>query len=314
MRRRSLGKTGIRVSELALGTWGLAGDGYGPVPEADQDSVIDRARALGITVFDTSDSYGHGAMEQKLGERLGDDERAIFITRIGTDRDDNPPRKRFDVPFLRESLDKCRERQRREVLDVVLLHNPSTAALERGEACDFLRELVDAGKLRAWGASVGSTETGRAALAQGVQVISLAYNVFHQTDLLDLAEEIEKRETGVVAHSVLAYGLLCGHWSADKVFPEFDHRSVRWTYDELRRRVRQLDAVRPLVGGPVVSLRAGALRFVLANDSVSVAVLGPRSTLQLDQLVREVGKEPPYLAEEKLNALRNRLRDVGVEA
>lgn len=314
MRRRALGKTDLRVSELSLGTWGLCGDGYGPVPDAEQDRVIDRARALGITLFDTADSYAHGAMEQRLGERLGDDSRVVFVTRIGTDRDASPPRKRFDVPFLREAVDKSRARLHRDVLDVVLLHNPSVAALERGEAGDFLRELISAGTLRAWGASVGSVEAGRAALAQGVDVISLAYNIFHQQDLLDLAEEIDKRETGVIAHSALAYGLLCGHWSADKVFPEFDHRAERWTYDELHRRVRQLDAVRPLVGGPVVSLRAAALRFVLANERVSSLVLGPRSTMQIDQLVREAGKEPPYLAADKLGALRNRLRDVGVQA
>ncbi len=314
MRRRSLGKTGIRVTELALGTWGLSGDGYGPVPEAEQDRVIDRARALGITLFDTADAYAHGAMEQKLGERLGQDTRAVLVTRVGTDRDGNPPRKRFDVPFLRDAIDKSRARLHRDVLDVVLLHNPSAAALERGEACDLLRELVDAGQLRAWGVSVGSVEAGRAALAQGAQVISLSYNIFHQSDLLDLVDEIDKRETGVIAHSALAYGLLCGHWSADKVFPEFDHRAERWTYDELHRRVRQLDAVRPLVGGQVVSLRAAALRFALANERVSSVALGPRSTMQIDQLVREAGKEPPYLANEKLGALRNRLRDVGVQA
>ena len=54
MRFRPLGKTGLSVSELALGTWSLSGDACGPVPALEQDKVIERAHALGITLFETS--------------------------------------------------------------------------------------------------------------------------------------------------------------------------------------------------------------------------------------------------------------------
>src|SRR6185503_21273899 len=118
---------------------------------------------------------------------------------------------------------------------------------------------------------------------------------------------------GILAHSVLSYGLLCGHWSSDKYFPEGDHRAERWTRDELRRRIRQLDALRPLLGGNVLTLRSSALRFVLSNTLVASALIGPRSTLQLDQLVREAGKGPPYLTEDAPRALSARLLQVGVE-
>src|SRR5688572_5706902 len=104
MRKRSLGNTGIEVSELALGTWGLSGDGYAKVTEADQDRVIDRACALGITLFETADQYGQGAMEKKLGQRLKDAKRTRIATKIGSDRESSPPRKRFDARFLREAF------------------------------------------------------------------------------------------------------------------------------------------------------------------------------------------------------------------
>ena len=58
MRRRRLGERGPETSELGLGTWGLSGDGYGPVPEAEQDRVIDRALAVGISCFDTGSVNG----------------------------------------------------------------------------------------------------------------------------------------------------------------------------------------------------------------------------------------------------------------
>jgi aryl-alcohol dehydrogenase-like predicted oxidoreductase len=143
-------------------------------------------------------------------------------------------------------------------------------------------------------------------------VLSLAYNALHSVDLRELGSEIEQAGVGVLAHSVLAYGLLAGHWSAEKIFADNDHRAERWTADELRRRLRQLDALRPAVGGAVLSLRAVALRFVLENRQVGSVLLGPRSTLQLDQLVREAGKGPPYIEPTKLSALYNRLRTVGV--
>ena len=118
----------------------------------------------------------------------------------------------------------------------------------------------------------------------------------------------------MLARSVLAYGLLCGHWPRAKEFPDGDHRGERWTPDELRMRIGQLDAVRALIGGPVMTMRAGALRYVLTNELISAAVLGPRSTVQLDQLVREAGGGPPYLGEDKLEKLATRLVDVGIEA
>src|SRR5690606_39054510 len=83
MRLRPLGKTSISVSELALGTWGLSGDGYGAVPDAEQDRVIERARALGVTTFETADCYAAGDMERRLGKLLPDDGKTVVITKIG---------------------------------------------------------------------------------------------------------------------------------------------------------------------------------------------------------------------------------------
>ena len=72
------------------------------------------------------------------------------------------------------------------------------------------------------------------------------------------------------------------------------------------------DSRDPLVAGPVLTLRAAALRFVLANQIVSSAILGPRAVAQLDQLVREAGSGPPYLRDTALAELSARLRAAGV--
>lgn len=315
MRKRPLGNTGLSVSELGLGTWGLSGDGYSPPVEADQDAVIDRALALGVTLFETADSYALGAMEKRLGERLEKHPEALIVTKLGTDRAAVPARKSFAPAFIRESFERSRERLKREVIDVVLLHNPSERSLERGEACAVLKELKEAGQIRAWGVSVEGLDVARAALAQGAQVLELAYNAFHSRTLQQIKYDVTEQGVGVLARSVLAHGLLCGQWPTDKVFPSSDHRAERWTMDELKRRISQLNAIRPCVNGSTVtSLRGAALRFVLANDAVSSAVLGPRSSLQLDQLLRDAGKEPPYLSPEALDALFIRLDNVRVSA
>jgi aryl-alcohol dehydrogenase-like predicted oxidoreductase len=312
MRQRDLGKTGLKVSELALGTWGLSGDGYGPVPETEQDAVIDRALAMGITLFETADSYAKGGMEKRLGERLT--KEAVVATKLGTDLSASPPRKRFDAEYLREALERSRERLKRDSVDVVLLHNPSTQSIEKGAALETLASLVEKGLAKTYGVSVGSKEAATAALKKDVPVLELAHNVFHSGELKSVSDTVKEKGTGILARSVLSYGLLSGFWPHTKEFPAGDHRSERWTPEEFRRRVGQLNALRPSVAGAVTSIRAVALRYVLTNDLVSSAVLGPRKSAQLDQLVREAGKEPPYLNPDSLAALERRLANVGIRS
>jgi aryl-alcohol dehydrogenase-like predicted oxidoreductase len=281
------------VSELSLGTWGLSGDGYGAVSEAVQDEVITRARAYGVTLYETADVYARGGMEERLGRLLGADPEVCFVTKLGTDLGSVPARKRFDPEYLRESCRESSRRLQRERLDVVLLHNPCSQTLEQSLACDTLIELKAEGKIGSWGVSAGSLVVAQAALARGAEVLELAYNIFSNVDLESL--DLAGRQVAVLARSVLSYGLLCGQWADNKVFAHTDHRSERWTTEQLRSRLRQLSVVSGMLGGEVLTLRAAALRFVLHNPVVSSAVIGPRNRIQLDQLVREAGQGPVYL-------------------
>jgi aryl-alcohol dehydrogenase-like predicted oxidoreductase len=147
----------------------------------------------------------------------------------------------------------------------------------------------------------------------GAKVLELAYNLFFSGDLQSLSADLAAQPTAILARSVLAYGLLAGMLEPGHVFAPDDHRRSRWSSDELRTRLRQLDAVRPLVSGEVLSLRAAALRFVLSSQLVSAAVLGPRSVPQLEQLVREAGSGPPYLPDDALARLPGQLARTGVD-
>jgi aryl-alcohol dehydrogenase-like predicted oxidoreductase len=195
---------------------------------------------------------------------------------------------------------------------VALLHNPSLQALEKGAGVETMKQLVKDGAIAAWGISASDEASATAALKHEPQILSLPYNILHVRPLRQVESEIEKQGTGLLAHSVLFYGLLAGRWAPTKDFRSYDHRAERWAGGALRGRIRHLDAVRPLVSGDVTSMRSAAVRFVLENKLVSSAILGPRSRSQIDQLVRECKAEPPYLSEGKLSALEARLSEMDV--
>jgi aryl-alcohol dehydrogenase-like predicted oxidoreductase len=298
---------------MALGTWGLSGDGYGPVDESEQERVLERALEMGFSLVDTADAYGGGRMERLVGRAIADRTDVVIVTKGGTDRTTSPARKRFDGPFLRESLERSLRRLGRDQVDVYLLHNPSSDALRGGYAIDTLLALKAEGKIAHWGVSAGDADVGREALRCQAEVIELAYSLVNGSDLHRLAGDIIVSGAGVLARSTLAYGLLAGSWSSDKVFGAGDHRADRWTRIELERRVQQAASMRFLVHGDVRTPRAAAVRYVLANRIVSTAVLGPRSVTQLEDIVREVGMGPVYLRDEDLMRIPRTLENMGIE-
>lgn len=312
MRKRPLGKTGLLASEMSVGTWGLSGDGYGPVEEKDAEAVVRRCLEMGMNLVDTADAYGAGRMEAMLGRVIEKRDDVIVVTKGGTDRTTDPPRKHFDAEYLKESVARSLKRLRRDRIDVYMLHNPSADALVAGDCVKTMEELKKEGSIAHWGVSAGSDEIARTAIDRGAEVIELVYNLMQCVDLHRIAGDIMVSGVGVLAHSVLDYGLLTGFWSKEREFGEGDHRHNRWTKLELERRVEQVDAVKFLVRGDVKTMRAAAVRFVLANSIVSSAILGPRSVEQAEQLVREVGGGPRYLPDDALASLPRALSKVGI--
>ncbi|MFO0677150.1 MAG: aldo/keto reductase [Polyangiaceae bacterium] len=313
MRTRPLGKTGLNVSELAVGTWGLSGEPYGPVDAAEAERTLRRALDMGFTLVDTADSYGAGKMERMVGAVVGKRDDVVVVTKGGIDRSHEPPRKNFTKAYLEAAVRRSLTRLGRDHLDVYLLHNPTASTIYAGEVAGVLGEMVKAGTIRFWGVSAGDEHVARAALEHGAQVVELPYNVFHGRDLNRVSGDLMVSGAGVLARSVLNYGMLSGLWPKDREFPETDHRSARWTRLEFERRLEQLDAVRYLVRKDVLTLRGAAVRFALANHLVSSAVLGPRTVAQLEQLVRETGGGPRYLPDDDLRSLPQALERVGIE-
>ncbi|MCL2777451.1 MAG: aldo/keto reductase [Polyangiaceae bacterium] len=309
---RPLGKTGLLVSELSLGTWGLAGDGYGKVEQADCERTLRRAIDMGFNLIDTADAYGGGRMEQLIGKLFANHPDLVVITKGGVDRTTDPARKNFTRDYLVAAAERSCKRLGIATIPVYLLHHPTPNTIAIGDAVRAMEDLKKAGTIAHWGVCAGDEDVARAAIDQGAEVIELAYNLLHPIDMHRLSGDIMVAGCGVLARSVLAYGMLAGAWSKDHEFPEGDHRADRWTKLELEHRIAQLDAIRYLVHGNVHTMRGAAVRFVLANHLVSSAVLGSRRVVQLEQLVRETGSGPRYLSDDDLRALPRALDTVGI--
>lgn len=314
MRKRPLGKTGLVVSELAIGTWGLSGEPYGAVDPADAEKVLRRAIEMGFSLLDTADAYGAGKMEALAGKLLKEHPDLVVVTKGGIDRRSDPARKIFDPEYLRGAVERSCKRMGVEALPLFLLHHPTPDALYAADAVGACETLKKEGKIRHWGVACGDEDVARAAIDKGAEVVELAYNLFMPLDLHRISGDVMVSGCGVLARSVLSYGLLAGMWAKDRTFPEGDHRNDRWTRMELEHRIDQLDAVRFLVKGEVHTLRGAAVRFVLANHLVSAAVLGARTVEQLEQLVRETGGGPRYLPDDDLRQLPRALDRVGIHS
>jgi aryl-alcohol dehydrogenase-like predicted oxidoreductase len=297
---------------MSIGTWGLSGESVGALEEKDAEAIVRRCLEMGVTLVDTADSYGAGRMEAMLGRILRGNTSVTVVTKGGTDRTTDPPRKHFDAEYLRDSVSRSLKRLQRDRIDVFLLHNPSLDALVAGDCVATMEELKKKGDIGHWGVSAGSDEIARTAIDKGAEVIEIIYNLIQCVDLHRVAGDVMVSGVGVLARSVLDYGLLSGFWSKERTFSEGDHRTTRWTKLELEHRVEQVDALRFLVKGDVKTLRAAAVRFVLANTLVSSAILGPRTVEQAEQLVREVGGGPRYLPDEALASLPRTLSKIGI--
>ncbi|HJK94913.1 MAG TPA: aldo/keto reductase [Polyangiaceae bacterium LLY-WYZ-15_(1-7)] len=310
MHTRELGKTGVRLSEVALGTWGLSG-AYGGVSESVAKSTVEAAREAGVTTFDAAPLWGEGKAEALLGEALeGQRDEVQLVTRAGAVWEDDRVRHRFEPDALRADLEASLERLKTDHLDVWLLHEPPEDALLKDELFALCEELKEAETIRAWGVSTAGVDEARLALSKGADALCMPYNLLTADDLQDLEHEIQHAGAGVLARSPLFHGLLSGRWTEYRQFAEDDHRRARWTSKALTIRVRQVNRLRFLVHDDVRSLSTAALRFVLASPVVTSCLLGARRPVQISA-AKDLAGEPPYLPDEDLARLPQVLAEAG---
>src|SRR6266550_2687499 len=164
MQHRDLGRTGIRVSAIGFGAWAIGGAagasgtplGWGRTSDDESLAAIRRARELGVTFFDTADSYGFGRSESLLGIVLSRYRQDVVIaTKVGVVRTGTGALKKdFSRQHIFHAVDGSLKRLRTDYIDLYQMHNPTIEELRRDEIQDAMERLQDAGKIRFWGVSV----------------------------------------------------------------------------------------------------------------------------------------------------------------
>lgn len=270
MKTRTLGRTGLAVSEIGFGAWAIGGDAYGPTDDATSLAALRRAVERGVTFFDTADVYGKGRSEELVGKAVGR-ENVVVATKVGWDGSGAERVQNFAPEYIRRACEASLRRLGR--IDLYQLHNPPPEAMRAAVA--VLRELQREGKVRFVGASLATAADAGAAIEAGVETIQLVYSY------LDRAAEraIDGASVGVIAREPLARGLLTGKFSAATTFPAGDVRS-KWK--DWTRRIALVDEFRSLAR-PDLPLGRAALKFVLAHPAVSVAIPGAKTPAQVDE-------------------------------
>lgn len=280
MNYRSLGDTGLRVSEIGFGTWGLGGDHDGAVAYGRTDDEVSRAALRhaveqGINFFDTSDLYGFGHSEEILGEVFSTCRDKVIIASKGGFVD--AVKQDFSAAHLRRALENSLRRLRTDYLDLYQLHSPAVSLLrEQPEILSLLHEWQAAGKIRAWGFSARSPEEARVAVAEfSASVVQVNFNLTDQraqtNGLFDLCRQ---RQAGVIVRTPLCFGFLTGKYSSAQNYSATDHRS-RWSPEQLQSWEKANDVFNFLfAANPADTPAQIALRFCLSFEAVSTIIPG----------------------------------------
>ena len=317
MQYRELGRTGIRVSAIGFGAWAIGGSveasgaplGWGRTSDDESLSAIRRARELGVTLYDTADSYGFGRSESLLGIVLSRYRQEVVIaTKVGVVRTSSGELKKdFSRQHIFHAVDGSLKRLRTDYIDLYQVHNPTLDDLRRDEIQDAMERLQDAGKIRFWGVSVSTPEEGIEVVNRGwAHALQVLYNALNQAPARDLFPLAREKGYGVIARVPLASGLLTGKFRIDSLFASDDVRQNFLTPRRLQEAIERVDEVKSIIGGASRNLTEGALRFVLADEAVSSTIPGARNARQVEMNVAALDATLPPDVVEKL---RNRLSD-----
>ncbi|MFI5356623.1 MAG: aldo/keto reductase [Opitutales bacterium] len=317
MNTRTLGRTGIKVSEVSLGTWAFGSPVYGSVGADDARRAIRGALDAGINFFDTAPLYGSkdedGIAEKVLGQALGADrDRVSISTKFGRYPTQGHMNTYFHAAGVTQSVEDSLRRLGTDRLDVLFFHSPQSREQIHDDIWAALAKLKTAGKVRAIGHSISwfnETQAAAAAWAteRKIDVIQIVYSLMHRETETFIAE-MGRQGVGIVARESLANGFLGGAFTKDVVFPA-GSLNARYSREEIIERVETADRYKALlVRRDVPSLAAAAMRWVLANPHVSLVLAGSR---KLEEILdcAAASAAAPYSAEELAAARRLHLRD-----
>jgi len=279
-------KHSIKVSEIGLGAWQLGNNsGWQSMSEKEAIELVEKSIDFGINFFDTAPNYGFGTGEERLGKALKhiDRSKIVINTKFGhTDTGIT----NFNSNYIRESLEGSLKRLQVDYVDSLIIHNPPTSYLDgnNNDHYEILEQLIEEGKIKAYGASLDTYDDIRLFLnTTKAEVIEAYFNILHQDASRAFALAKDK-EVGIIAKIPLDSGWLSGKYNGESTFN--DIRS-RWSRQDIQTRAHLVKRVKDIINAKN-NLAQKAISFCLAYDAVSSVIPGNVNVNQLKSNVESV--------------------------
>ena len=292
MELRPLGRTGVQVSKLCLGT--MMFGAWGNADHDDSIRVIHRALDAGINFVDTADVYSEGESEEIVGKALNAARRddVVLATKfwgpMGEDANQGGVSRRWIIAEVENSL----RRLGTDHIDLYQMHRP-VPGTDVDETLGALTDLVRQGKVRYIGSSsfsaggiVEAQWTARERRLERFRTEQPPYSLLVRGIELDVLPTAQRHGMGILTYSPLAGGWLSGSWSADSSPTSPARQRLAARFDmSLAENQRKLEAVEQLAkvaDDAGLSMIELAIAFVVNHPAVTSAIIGPRTMEQLD--------------------------------
>lgn len=313
MRKRMLGRSGLRVSALGLGCMGLS-FGYGPATDrSDAIALIRAAHDRGITFFDTAEAYGPGVNEEVVGEALESvRDQVVIATKFGfrngkpSDGLDSRPER------IRQVADEALTRLRTDHIDLFYQHRVDLD-VPMEDVAGTVKELIQAGKVRFFGLSeAGAQSIRRAHAVQPVAALQSEYSMWWREPEAEILPLLEELGIGFVPFSPLGKGFLTGKLDASTSFGDQDFRRTvpRFAPEALAANQKMADVVGELARAKGVTPAQIALAWLLAQRPWIVPIPG---TTKLHRLEENLGGAAVELTRDDLARIEQALGAVEVQ-
>jgi aryl-alcohol dehydrogenase-like predicted oxidoreductase len=290
MQNRILGRTGVSVSPLCLGT--MMFGPWGNQDEADSIRVIHRALDAGINFVDTADVYSAGESERITGKALaGRRDDVVLATKFfmpmdGTDPNQRGGSRRWIIREVENSL----RRLNTDYIDLYQVHRPSQDT-DVEETLGALTDLVRQGKVRYIGSSsyaasqiVEAQWTARDRHLERFVTEQPPYSILVRGIEADVLPTARRHGMGILSYSPLSGGWLSGRWTRDSAPASAARPGARFDMASPanQRKLEVVDQLGTLAGDAGMTLIELAIAFVINHPAVSAAIIGPRTMEQLE--------------------------------
>jgi aryl-alcohol dehydrogenase-like predicted oxidoreductase len=302
MEQVRLGRSELRVSRVAFGTWQLGGD-WGATDESAALRAIRHAADAGINFFDTAQGYGFGSSERLLAKALAGRPRdqAVIATKGGlrptpgggVARDASPA-------WIRRGVEESLRALSTDFIDLYQMHwpDPKTPFAETAAA---LAELLRVGKIRHVGVSnFDAQQMEEFSASLPVETLQPPYHLFRREIESSILPYTRTHDIGVLVYGPLAHGLLSGTMTAEVKFAPGDWRASSDLFqgEPYRRNLRIVETLQRFAEFELgTSVSRLAVAWALANPAVQVAIVGTRNPRHVDDAIAAAGLklDPPAL-------------------